>query len=117
MPLDEARIRFTIKNLLSNALKHRKDPGDEVSISTTETVFEYKIVVEDKGKGIPEKHLEHLTEPFYRVDPSRQRETGGCGLGLYIIDKIVKAHQGEMQIQSKEDIGTQVFICLPVKPK
>jgi len=64
---------------------------------------------------IQEKHLPHLTEPFYRADPSRHRETGGYGLGLYIIDKIVSAHQGELIIESTESIGTKVTIKLPIQ--
>ena len=114
MIIDDARIRFAIKNLLNNALKHRKDNNDEISIFTENNVSEFKIIVKDKGKGIPEQHLPHITEPFYRVDPSRQRETGGYGLGLYIIDKIVNAHQGELKIESEENVGTEVIISLPV---
>ena len=115
MGVDEARIRFAIKNLLSNALKHRKNSNDEVSVITQSSDSEFRIIVKDKGIGISEKHLAHITEPFYRVDPSRQRETGGYGLGLYIIDKIVKAHHGEMNIKSQENMGTEVTISLPMK--
>ncbi len=114
IPIDDARIRFTIKNLISNALKHRKQKDDEVVIITEKTDSEVKIKVIDNGVGIPEKHLAHITEPFYRVDPSRQRETGGYGLGLYIIDKIINAHHGVMRIESKENEGTEVVISLPL---
>jgi signal transduction histidine kinase len=94
--LDETRFQFVIKNLLANALTYRKQTSDTITISTKTTDQWVHIVVEDHGNGIHEKHIPHLTEPFYRVDPSRQRETGGDGLGLYIIKMIVEAHQGDL---------------------
>ena len=111
--LDEARFRFVIKNLLDNALKHRKKAEDMITISTQKTEKYNTIIVADQGNGIHEKHLPHLTEPFYRVDSSRQRETGGYGLGLYIIKMIVEAHHGDLKIESTESVGTQVIITLP----
>ncbi len=111
--LDQARLQFVIKNLISNALKHRKQASDDINISTYQTEQHYCLIVEDHGKGVPEKHIPYLTEPFYRVDPSRQRETGGYGLGLYLVKMIVEAHNGELIIESQENIGTQVCIILP----
>lgn len=111
--LDETRFQFVIKNLLGNALTYRKQTSDTIIISTKTTDQCVHIVVEDHGNGIHEKHIPHITEPFYRVDPSRQRETGGYGLGLYIIKMIVEAHQGDLSIESTENIGTKVIITLP----
>lgn len=111
--IDEARFQFIIKNLLGNALKYRKQKNDAITISSKKTENNWILSVEDQGIGIPEKHLTHLTEPFYRVDPSRHRETGGYGLGLYIIKMIVDAHNGELNIESKEGIGTKVVITIP----
>jgi signal transduction histidine kinase len=108
--IDEARFEFIIKNLIENALKHRKQDSDEISISSHIDKHSWQIIVEDHGVGISKTHLAHLTEPFYRVDPSRQRETGGYGLGLYIIKKIVEAHQGELLIESEEGLGTKVIV-------
>jgi signal transduction histidine kinase len=111
--LDEARLQFVIKNLISNALKHRKQADDEITITTYQTEKQYCLMIEDHGKGIPEKQIPYLTEPFYRVDPSRQRETGGYGLGLYLVKMIVEAHDGELIIESQENIGTKVCIKFP----
>lgn len=111
--LDQTRLQFVIKNLISNALKHRKQPTDNISITTYQTEKQYCMMVEDHGKGIPEKHIASLTEPFYRVDPSRQRETGGYGLGLYLVKMIVEAHHGELIIESEEKLGTKVSIIHP----
>jgi signal transduction histidine kinase len=112
--IDEARFEFIIKNLLENALKHRKQDSDEISISSHIDKHSWQIIVEDHGVGISKTHLAHLTEPFYRVDPSRQRETGGYGLGLYIIKKIVEAHQGELLIESEEGLGTKVIVKIAI---
>jgi len=57
---------------------------------------------------MPAELVDRLTEPFYRLDQSRQRETGGFGLGLYLCQAIVKAHHGELLIDSKEGDGTSV---------
>jgi len=112
--IDDARLRFTIKNLLDNALKYRKQNNDEIIITTQHGKASWQIMIEDQGIGIPQQHLAHLTEPFYRVDPSRHRETGGYGLGLYIIKMIIEAHQGTIDIQSVENEGTTVTVVLPL---
>jgi len=57
---------------------------------------------------MPAELVDRLTEPFYRLDQSRQRQTGGFGLGLYLCQAIVKAHRGTLEITSKEDHGTTV---------
>ncbi|MCU7834470.1 MAG: HAMP domain-containing histidine kinase [gamma proteobacterium symbiont of Taylorina sp.] len=113
--LDEARIQFVIKNLIHNALKHRKQQSDDIYITTSQTEKQICIIVEDRGFGISEDHIPLITEPFYRVDLSRQRKTGGFGLGLYLTKMIVEAHQGEIIIESKETMGTKVTIRLPPK--
>lgn len=110
--LDSARMQFVIKNLIANALKHRKQVNDEIIITTQQSKTHWILSVEDQGKGIAKQHLPYLTDPFYRVDPSRQRETGGYGLGLYIIKMIAKAHQGKLVIESEENKGTKVSLIL-----
>jgi signal transduction histidine kinase len=108
--VDCNRLKFMIKNLLDNARKHCKQPEDSISIHSYQQQDHWCISVKDQGKGIPAKHIPHLTEPFYRVDPSRQRETGGYGLGLYLVKMIVEAHQGKLEITSKENKGTSVTL-------
>ena len=72
--------------------------------------------VEDNGEGIAEEHLLQISEPFYRADSSRQRNTGGFGLGLYLCRLIVKAHGGELIIQSQLGEGTRIKVKLPPHP-
>jgi signal transduction histidine kinase len=112
--LDETRIRFAIKNVLSNALKHQQTDSLPIEISSH---YHNKIItlqIKDHGTGIAAEHLPHLSEPFYRADPSRQRKTGGYGLGLYLVRLIIEAHGGELIIESDVGQGTCVtmrFSC------
>jgi signal transduction histidine kinase len=72
--------------------------------------------VEDQGEGIAEEHLSQISEPFYRADSSRQRNTGGFGLGLYLCRLIAQAHGGELIIQSQLGEGTHILVKLPPHP-
>ncbi len=108
--LDKSRWVFVIKNLLSNALKHRKHANDEIIISTQCFEHNWSLVVTDQGYGIPAQHISSLTKPFFRLDSSRQRETGGYGLGLYLVKLIIEAHCGKLLIESEEEVGTCVTI-------
>ena len=67
----------------------------------------------DTGPGIPSRHLPHLFEPFYQVDPART-ESGHVGLGLSLAAWIVRAHGGRIDVQSQEGIGTVFTITLPL---
>ena len=71
----------------------------------------------DRGEGIAEEHLDQISEPFYRADSARQRNTGGFGLGLYLCRLIAQAHGGELIIRSKLGEGTHISVNLPCAPK
>ena len=114
MMLDESRLRLLVRNLLSNAIRHNRTSYGEVEITTLLEDDELIIRVSDHGEGIAEEHLPHLTEPFYRADPSRQRKTGGYGLGLHLCRMIAEAHGGSLTISSKKNIGTRVTACMPI---
>lgn len=72
--------------------------------------------VEDDGPGIPAEEREHVFEPFVRLDPSRDRATGGCGLGLAIVHSIAQAFRGTVTIDSSPLGGASVRFCWPVTP-
>lgn len=112
--LDGPRIKLLLKNLLENALRHTTSaaPAPELSVVVGEAGL--NLTVRDHGEGIEARHLDHLTEPFYRADPSRRRETGGYGLGLYLCKVIAEAHGGSLSINSTPGQGTSVVIHLPV---
>lgn len=112
--LDAARIKLLMKNLIANSLQHTPEgrPKPEVSVRCQGRAVVF--TVKDYGNGIEEKHLPHLTEPFYRVDPSRRRETGGYGLGLYLCKVIAEAHGGSLKITSTPNEGTEVSVVMPM---
>ena len=109
--IDKLRIRLLITNLLNNAIRHGKGNLIKVRVSFSEN--QGVIEVNDNGEGISEEHISQITEPFYRADSSRQRNTGGFGLGLYLCRLIAQAHGGEMVITSQLEQGTQISISLP----
>lgn len=95
-------IESAFYNLITNAIRYTQNNGS-ISISwgliNGLPIFEVK----DNGCGIEQKHIDRITERFYRVDPDRSRDTGGTGLGLSIVKNIIKQHNGELKITS--DIG------------
>ena len=112
--IDKLRIRLLLTNLLNNAVRHGRGNPIDVSLSVENDFATIQVV--DQGEGIPEKHLEHITEPFYRADSARQRNTGGFGLGLYLCELIVEAHGGKLIIGSVEGEGTRITINIPREP-
>ena len=113
MLLDGMRIRLLIRNLLQNALRHTPQDKPAPSISGEVSDKGLNLVVQDSGEGIEAKHINRVTEAFYRPDASRQRKTGGFGLGLYLCRNIVSAHGGKMKIDSEPGVGTRVTITIP----
>ncbi len=111
---DEVRMRLLIKNLLDNACRYSVDGNAPVEIKLEKQADFILLQVSDKGAGINEEDLIHISEPFYRADSARQRKTGGYGLGLYLCKLIVEAHQGHINFQSKLGEGTTVTVQLPV---
>ncbi|QEK13489.1 cell wall metabolism sensor histidine kinase WalK [Crassaminicella thermophila] len=114
--IDPDKIEQVIINILSNAIKYTPENG-EIKVLVEKDEFRGIIRIIDNGMGIPEKDIPRLFERFYRVDKARSRELGGTGLGLSIAQQIVKAHEGEINIKSKEGEGTEVIIKLPLKEK
>jgi len=107
--LDQTRWKFVIKNLLSNALKYNQTTKP-ITIKTLQFKTTWTVSVIDQGVGIPKQYIPYLTEPFYRLDSSRQRKTGGYGLGLHIVKMIIESHHGLLKINSEEGKGTCVEI-------
>jgi two-component system, OmpR family, sensor kinase len=101
-----------LTNLLANAVKYCR-PGDHVHVSTHRQNCHAVLKVADTGPGIAAEHLPHLFERFYRADASRNRSTGGAGLGLAICKTLAEAHGGEIRVQSELDKGTTFELILP----
>jgi signal transduction histidine kinase len=84
--------------------------------STTRKRYQKNVNIEvrDRGVGIKTEDIPKVTEPFFRPDSSRQRDTGGYGLGLYLCKLIVDAHGGQIVIESEPGNGTKVIVILPL---
>jgi signal transduction histidine kinase len=109
--VDRGQIERALINLLDNALRHGKDSPVRV------TVEDDAVVVEDSGEGISPSHLPRVKERFYRVDPSRTRDSGGSGLGLSIADEIMRAHGGRLVIESEPEKGTKATLAFEKNPQ
>ena len=110
---DPARIEQAVLILVDNAAKY-SPAGGRITLSATTETGELLIRVEDHGPGIPNEHLPHIFERFYRVDKARARKQGGTGLGLSIAQTIVQAHGGRIEAENRTAGGTRVSIHLPL---
>jgi two-component system phosphate regulon sensor histidine kinase PhoR len=99
-------------NVITNAVHHTPN-GTRVDVSWNRESDMSVLKVADTGDGIPARHIPHLTEPFYRVDTGRSRESGGTGLGLSIVKRSVSRHRGRLQIISEPGKGSVVRIDFP----
>ena len=107
------QIATAITNLFENAINY-SDPGGQVGISLKRVENFAEIVVTDSGVGIALEDQARIFERFYRVDPSRSRETGGTGLGLAIVKHIALNHGGEISVFSKPGLGSTFTLTLPL---
>ena len=106
-----AELLFTaIKNIVSNACKYSPDSLAKIKLSVTQSVI--IVSVEDEGKGIPENELQNIFQPFYRTEDSRS--IIGFGVGLPLVNRIIKLHKGQIKINSIVGKGTIFSIQLPI---
>jgi signal transduction histidine kinase len=110
--VDRDRFRQILRNLLTNAVTHTPAEGSIAIEARTDGPM-VEIRVRDTGEGIPQEDLPFVFERFYRVDPSRQRATGGVGLGLAIARQLVESHGGRIRVESQPGEGTTFAFTLP----
>lgn len=109
---DRDKISQVLVNLLSNAVKYTSN-GGLITVRLTKDKEWINIHVKDTGDGISEEDLPYIFERFYRADKSRNRITGGSGIGLAIVKAIVEAHNGRISVTSKIGEGSEFVISLP----
>jgi signal transduction histidine kinase len=109
---DKDRITQVITNLLSNAIKYSPKNG-HIKIQVKDDGANGVVLIEDNGIGISQKDLPYIFERFYRTDQSRNRKTGGAGIGLTIAKSIVEAHKGRITVESTEGKGSSFTVVLP----
>jgi len=110
--IDADRMRTVIRNLLENAIKYSLPDSRPVDVSATQNGQNVVIRVTDDGPGIPERDRPSLFEPFFRVDRSRSKKTGGYGLGLSIAKRIVEAHGGTIAAENNGTRGASFVVTL-----
>jgi signal transduction histidine kinase len=115
--VDSARVKTVIQNLIENALKFSDKQKKPVEIGLLVSGEKIVLRVHDFGVGIPEEDHEKVFEPFYRVDKSRTKETGGYGLGLSLCREIMRAHGGNISLESQMEQGTEVLAEFPSQSK
>ena len=113
--IDTDKIMQVIDNIMNNAIKYSPD-GGKIEVHLMETHNNVVLSISDEGLGIPKKDLEKVFERFYRVDKARARQQGGTGLGLAISKEVMKAHQGQIWVESVEGKGSTFYISLPYEP-
>lgn len=115
--IDLEKMKRVINNIIGNASKYINKSTGLIIFKLTEDENNVYIRVEDNGAGIEEEALPYIFERFYRTDRSRNSGTGGSGLGLSIVKKIIDDHDGEVYAESQLGIGTAINITLKKSKK
>ncbi|MFC4771003.1 cell wall metabolism sensor histidine kinase WalK [Enterococcus hermanniensis] len=113
--IDTDKLMQVIDNIMNNAIKYSPD-GGKITVRLMETHNNVVLGISDEGLGIPKKDLDKVFERFYRVDKARARQQGGTGLGLAISKEVMKAHNGQIWVESVEGKGSTFYISLPYEP-
>jgi two-component system sensor histidine kinase CpxA len=106
-------LRSAIENVLRNAVRYSPQ-GARVEVAVERSDAGLTVSVRDRGPGVPESEVERIFEPFYRVAESRDRDTGGEGIGLAITSRVMRAHGGSARADNRADGGFEVRLSLPV---
>jgi signal transduction histidine kinase len=103
-------LRRAFANLMENAVKY----GHRARLRLTQTQGHVEVEINDDGPGIPSASLETVFQPFYRLETSRNRDTGGVGLGLAVARTIIRGHGGDIALANRPEGGLRVTVTLPV---
>jgi signal transduction histidine kinase len=110
---DPDLVATVLRNVVDNAVKYSAQAAEPVRVALELRDGTARVTVRDRGEGIPAADLPRVFDPFYRVDRSRSRGTGGYGLGLSLCKSIVTAHGGTIAVESAVGAGTTVTVTLP----
>ena len=102
-------LKIAIKNLLKNAIQY-SNKNSSIIVKSYLKNQDFYISIQDFGIGIAKNKQEKIFEKFYRTDKSRTKDSGGTGLGMSIVKKIIDIHKGKIEITSAENIGTIITI-------
>lgn len=113
--VDEARVTLLLKNLISNALRYAPEEAGPVELMVAKSKNDLVLRVTDHGPGIAPEQMANVGQPFYRGDPSRARQTGGTGLGLYLATLVAKAHKGSLKLRQTNEPGASFEVRIPLQ--
>lgn len=113
---DQDKMKQVVLNLFHNAVQHTSATSGHVQVDVVHVKGGIQLTVRDNGSGIPEEHIPHLFDRFYRIDTSRARKYGGAGLGLSITKTIVDLHGGTISVESNEGKGSAFQVFIPDEP-
>ncbi len=103
---DPEQLKRVVNNIIGNSVKYMDKENGEINIRILDEVDSIRVEIEDNGKGIAQKDLQNIFDRFFRTDASRNSGTGGSGIGLSIVKKIIQDHGGYIWATSKEGEGT-----------
>ena len=109
---DPEQLRRVINNIIGNSVKYMNKSNGFINFRIKDVGDFIQIEIEDNGRGIPAKDLPYIFDRFYRGDVSRNSATGGSGIGLSIVKKIMEDHGGKIWATSKEDTGTVMYFVI-----
>jgi signal transduction histidine kinase len=111
--IDAEKVRMVVRNLVDNATKYSLPQSAPVELSAVQNGDTVVVRVTDQGPGIPENDRERVFEPFFRVDRSRTKRTGGYGLGLSISKRVMEAHGGSISVDADYHQGASFVLTFP----
>jgi signal transduction histidine kinase len=103
-------LKRAFANLVDNAVKY----GERARVTLETASASLVVAVEDDGPGVPARELDRVFEPFYRLETSRSRDTGGAGLGLALVRAAIAAHGGDVTLGNRPEGGLRATVTLPV---
>ena len=110
---DYDKFKLIMKNLVENGFIYNNSQNPEVTVSITESLTKYLIIISDNGIGIDDTQLDKVFERFYRVDEARTTNLSGTGLGLSIVKESIDRLHGDLKVSSQLNLGTTFTISLP----
>ena len=109
---DPEQLMRVVNNIVTNAIKYMDKQKGQINVRIKDVGDFIQVEIEDNGKGISARDLPYIFDRFYRTDSSRNSSTGGSGIGLSIVKKIIEDHGGKIWATSKEKTGTTMYFVI-----